>query len=265
MELMESMDNTASRTSALIDVHSHVLPGFDDGARDLSVSLGLLHRLAEEGVSDLVLTPHFYTRKESVERFVERREASLAKLLAAAEITALPQQEYGLAASFHASENASPIRIYLAGECSLSATLMNYDSLEPLVFGRGRYLLLEMPFEEHWDAHVLQQVEQLIAQFKLIPIIAHIERYPATRYGRSLDVVADLVELGCLIQLNVDSLFSRETRRNCLNLLKGEWIDILGSDSHNLTSRPPRFNDFRSYVKKKLQLDIDGKYHLDLN
>ncbi len=248
----------------LTDVHSHVLPGIDDGAADLGVSLAMLRRLAEQGVEDLILTPHFYSRRESLEQFVERRDRSLGLLVSADEITACTESESGPAAVYQAADTMTSIRLYLAGECSLSTAIFDYESIEPLVFGRGRYLLVEMPFTSSWDAHSYQQVDRLKGQFKTTPIIAHIERYPATRYGRDLEAIAKLVELGCLIQLNCDSLFDRETRRASLNLLKGEWIDILGSDSHNLSTRPPRFDECRTYVQKKLNIEIDEQFHLDL-
>ena len=67
----------------MIDFHSHILPGMDDGSKNIEESLALLRMLAEQGVKKVVATPHFYANDESVEKFLARRQQSYESLRAA--------------------------------------------------------------------------------------------------------------------------------------------------------------------------------------
>ena len=74
-----------------IDFHTHILPGMDDGAENESVSLQMLEMLKGQGIEIAVLTPHYYRDKNTVEEFLERRNASYNRLLQAAENKDIPE------------------------------------------------------------------------------------------------------------------------------------------------------------------------------
>ena len=65
----------------MIDWHSHILPGIDDGSRDVSESLALIEKLSEQGVDTVVATPHFYADDNSVDAFLEKRNKAYEAML----------------------------------------------------------------------------------------------------------------------------------------------------------------------------------------
>jgi protein-tyrosine phosphatase len=137
----------------MIDIHSHVLPGMDDGAKDPEESRELINVLQDQGVTLLVLTPHYYPHQERLSDFLIRREKA------------------------YQSISDSDIEMILASETYLSEPLLSYDSIEALCIGDTGYLLLELPYLDKWGSSVMKQIEQLIAKYNVKPIIAHIERY----------------------------------------------------------------------------------------
>ncbi len=283
---------------AFVDIHTHILPGFDDGAKDLEVSRALLTTLVEQGVGTVVATPHFYPNREDLGTFVRRRQIAVDKLLSlegmsvyrgAADragvgagagagaslvryspvgLSSAGQDtpEVGLAVDEFAADELPAVEkptsgqqsisreqsivIYLGAEVALSSVLLRYETLEPLQIGRNRHILIEMPFSERWSSDTFQLLEQIVYKHHLRPIIAHIERYPATKNGQDTSSIQTLVDIGCLIQMNVSSLQDFRERYYCKNLLKGGWINLLGSDCHNMVKRPPRFDLYNKYAPK---------------
>lgn len=260
----------ASSPKKLIDIHTHILPGMDDGARDKEECARLLDILLSQGIEAVVLSPHFYSHRESLDRFLGRREQALFSLLSIPGITEHFDAKTGQVAVYQPHQHVAggevqgSIRIFLAAECALSKTLANYRNLADLCFGEASYLLVEMPFEREWTASTFHEIDKLSSTFEVQPIIVHIERYPATNFGRKLEPIQQLVDYACLIQMNIDAVLERRSRRAGKTLLSGGWIDVLGSDCHNLTNRPPRFDEFRDYAVKKLNLDLDQFSRIDL-
>ncbi len=246
------------------DIHSHVLPGIDDGARNLEEAKALLFQLADEGVTRQVLTPHFYTERESLESFLRRREAAWQALLTLPGMQGHVSDSGKPWASYDTDGLRHAMRIELAAEVAYSSKMFSYPNLDSLCFGDEPYLLLEMPFTKHWDSHLLQRIEHLELGYDCQLVIAHVERYPATDYGRDTDVLGELREIGCLLQMNATSLFEKRTKRVALKLLQGGWIDRLASDCHDLVKRPPRLAEARSYLQKKLHMDIEEQHLADL-
>ncbi|MGI6730331.1 MAG: tyrosine-protein phosphatase [Anaerovoracaceae bacterium] len=212
----------------MIDIHSHVLPGMDDGAKDPEESRELINVLQDQGVTLLVLTPHYYPHQERLSDFLIRREKA------------------------YQSISDSDIEMILASETYLSEPLLSYDSIEALCIGDTGYLLLELPYLDKWGSSVMKQIEQLIAKYNVKPIIAHIERYERPLEHRKEQILKELVDMGCLLQFNIYSVINKRTRASTLKLLKDGWADTVGSDCHNMTTRPPRFDEFYDIVNEKL-------------
>ena len=211
----------------MIDIHTHILPGMDDGAEDVNEALALISLLKKQGVTLAVLTPHFYSYKESLSNFLERRYLSYQSIA------------------------NSDLDMLLASETYLSGSLFSYDSIDQLLIANTRYLLLELPFMEKWELGVFKQIQHLIGKYNVTPIIAHVECYEPVRYKKE-KVLQELVDLGCLLQFNIDSVVNRKSRASTLKLIKGNWADFVGSDCHNMTTRPPQFDTFNKIVEKKL-------------
>ena len=199
----------------MIDFHSHILPGIDDGSASVEESLELLRMLADQGVYTVVATPHFYPDRMSASDFLRRRNAAYEKLCER-DLSGLPE-------------------IILGAEVKYYDSIRRLSELEQLCAGDSRVLLLEMPFEK-WSEMTLKEVETLSRSGRVTVVLAHIDRYLAFQ---SSEVWSRLFESGVLAQANASFFTGRFTKRKALNMLASGMINVLGSDCHNLTTRKP--------------------------
>lgn len=216
----------------MIDFHTHILPGIDDGSRGVEESLEMLRRSWAQGVDTVVLTPHFYAHRESIPSFCARRQRSLQALLEACCEKSLP----GLA---------------LGAEVHFFEGMSRSEALESLCV--GRYLLVEMPFDR-WGRRAVQEVQNLPVLRGITPILAHIERYSSIPHWE--EAMAELVSGGCLTQMNAEAFRGLLSGRRARALLRRGKVDLLGSDCHNLTSRPPDLGGLCEQLKRKMNQDI---------
>lgn len=202
-----------SSPSFLIDIHSHILPGVDDGCHTTEEAMQALYDSYEQGIRYLACTPHYYPR-ETVSAFLERRHASIARLW---EVR-------------NASERPTP-QLFYGAEVAYRQGIAREPELQKLTYGSGRspYILLELPFKK-WEDHVLRDLEEIISVRGLTPVIAHMERY---REFQSREMLKELYSMPVLIQMNGEAL---KDRKNLKNVKNGQ-IQLLGSDTHNLTDR----------------------------
>lgn len=229
----------------MTDWHSHILPGMDDGSHSVEESLELVARQASAGADTVIATPHFYANDEGLDSFLERRRCAADKLFAA-----LPEN--------------SP-RIYLGAEVRYYEGISHMEGLKSLRIEGTRLLLLEMPFCR-WSEYMLRELCELSSRGNLHIILAHIERYMKLQSRACWD---RLYDCGIEMQVNADYFASHATRRRALSLLKKGKISFVGSDCHNLTTRPPRLEGAYEAIEKKLgreflcQMDEYGKGLLD--
>lgn len=199
----------------MTDLHTHILPAMDDGSRDLAESLALLELERSQGIDTVVLTPHFCRWRESAEHFLQRR-----------------------AGSFEALQRALPVgmpQVLLGAEVAWFPSL-GQEPLDLLCLGGSKFFLLELPFEP-WSSRLMDQIYDLSCATGLTPVFAHVERYVSTQSKRQVE---ELKSLGFPMQMNIDSLLALRTRGKCKKLLhSGRWY--LGSDCHDIQSRPPRW------------------------
>ena len=179
----------------MIDFHSHILPGIDDGSASVEESLKLLEMLAEQGVKTVVATPHFYPDRTSVSDFLRRRDAAYQRLCEC-DLSGLPD-------------------IILGAEVKYYDSIRRLPELERLCVGDTRVLLLEMPFEK-WSEMTLKEVETLSRSGRLTVVLAHIDRYLAFQ---SREAWERLFESGVLTQVNASFFVGRFTRRKALGLI----------------------------------------------
>ena len=199
----------------MIDFHSHILPGIDDGSASVEESLALLRMLADQGIEAVVATPHFYPDRTSASEFLKKRAAAYEKLCEC-DLSGLP-------------------RIILGAEVKYYDSIRRMEELEQLCAGESRVLLLEMPFER-WSEMTVKEVETLSRSGRVTVVLAHIDRYLAFQ---SREVWERLFESGVLTQANASFFAGRFTKRKALNMLASGMINVIGSDCHNLTSRKP--------------------------
>ena len=197
----------------VIDLHAHILPGMDHGSRELAEALLQCRMLAERGVGAVVATPHFYAQREaSVDDFIARRDAAWEALSAA----------FGDA-----------LRIHPAAEVLLFRGLENMAGLDRLCIKGTHTILLEMPLGGFGRPEV-EAVER-IAALGLTPVIAHIDRYPASS-------LALLDESGVAqYQVNAEAFLGFGRRSAAFRAMaKDGRIAAIGSDLHETDRRAIR-------------------------
>ena len=220
----------------MIDFHTHILPKMDDGSRGTEESLRMLREESSQGVSAVVLTPHYYAEKERPEKFLERREASERRL----------SEVIG-----ESGEGGSLPELFLGAEVKVFSGISSLELLPELAIRGTRYILLEMPFEP-WPESVFRELNGIKAR-GLHPIIAHLERY--LQLQKKTDNIERLMDSYVLIQCNAEFFLQGFKSRKAFSLLKEDRIHLLGSDCHNLTSRPPNIGAALALIEKKTGRD----------
>lgn len=182
-------------------------------------SLALLRSLEAQGVDTVVLTPHYYGRQKGVRQFLEKRAEAYAALRAA---------------------YTGNIRLLLGCECNI-ATCANGDvnDLIPLALEGTGYILTELSFDPHMDERIFLRLRELTETAGLVPVIAHVELYPAVQ--RQPELAARLIAEGCLLQVNCESVVGAEKKSLAQALVLHGQAHCLGSDTHNTKNRPPLY------------------------
>lgn len=220
----------------IIDFHTHVLPGIDDGSRNLETTITMLDKCAENGVELIVATPHFYADINRIESFVENREAAYHKVMAA-------------------RENKKP-NILLGAEVAFFKGISKAEKLQPLLIEGTNIMLLEMPFTT-WDDSIIREVEYLISQRGFRIIIAHLERF--MRLSGNKAYIKKLLSLPVLVQINAESLTDSRQRNKLIRLFQKGQAHLLGSDCHGLHRRPPNIWEGRAVIEHKLGIEYINK------
>jgi protein-tyrosine phosphatase len=212
----------------MIDIHSHILPGIDDGARDMEEALKMAQLAVEDGIRVMVATPHLFKHHAGEMAALNEKSVILERLdrfrdrLAAAGI---------------------PLEILPGCDVPLSIdalSLLAEDRVLTVNDGK-RYLLLELP---HFSIPpTLEDICFRLQSLGITPIITHPERQPMIL--ERPERLARLVELGYLAQLTAGSLtgtFGRQVAKVSRQLVKKGHIHVLASDAHNTRRRPPILN-----------------------
>lgn len=212
-----------------IDIHNHSLFGVDDGATDIEESVNLLRSAYNQGVSKIILTPHY--RYGMFKYPVEEISKNFEQLRKEAENIGI---EIFIGCEYHVN---SKITEYLAsGRCS---TLAGSD-----------YVLTEYSYDTEYE-YIKKYTRELVDN-GYIPVIAHAERYGCLLNDYKLCM--ELSDIGALIQINASSVLGYEGRESvkfCKKLLKNNIADIVASDTHDMTERVNRLNECHSYIAKK--------------
>jgi len=213
----------------MIDIHNHSLFGVDDGPRTIEESVALLEEAHRQGIDTVILTPHY--RKDVFEFSLGRIRINYRRLC-------------------NATEHLG-IKLYLGCEYQVdSQVVAHLRSGRCISLDEGPYVLTEYDYETEYR-YLIAQTKNLISS-GYIPIIAHVERYKCLI--EEPDLCGELQNAGALIQVNADDILGlggRRTKSFCKKLLKCELVDIIASDTHNLTNRANHMQDCYHYVAKK--------------
>ncbi len=216
--------------SGMIDIHSHILYGVDDGASDRKISVEMLQEASRQGVTDIIATPHYrqgmfsYPAKKIFSNYQElRREA-----------------------------HKIGIRLSLGCEYFVDGDI--YENLEkgrvPTLAGT-RYVLTEYSPDAAYN--MVQTFTQGLVRQGYIPVIAHVERV-GTLVAHP-DYVRDLVSLGAKIQVNAGGVLGKgglSKQRFITKLLKADLVDFVASDAHDMKRRPMRLEECAAHVEKRV-------------
>lgn len=217
---------------SVIDFHSHILPGIDDGSRDAAMTRAMLEMSAAQGVTHMVATPHFYADSDTVERFLARRERAIEAAVPLA-------QEAG-------------VDLFVGAEAAFFDGMSASEEIENLKIEGTDLLLLEMPFRA-WSARDVRELERLINNgFEVI--LAHMERFP--QFQRDKGITDAVLDLPLLVQINAEALLSWGSRHLPLKWFKEGRAHLLGSDCHNTDRRSPDLAEGRAVLAKKLGEDF---------
>lgn len=215
----------------ITDIHSHILPGIDDGPSSMRETMRLLKCAREQGIRRVIATPHYSARfrnddPEHIRALVRQvnSEAEKRKI----RVQVFPGQEI-----FYSEEIPELIR---KGRL--------------LTMADSRYVMLEFhPCEPYLT--ICRAVQETVAEGYL-PILAHAERYEALRTAEKTEA---LKKKGAYMQMNYRSvqgnLFREKTRR-CRAMLRSGLIDFMGTDMHNMQDRAPQTEEAIRWMKKRL-------------
>ena len=215
-------------TKEIVDLHMHVVPGLDDGARNLKEALVMLCMAADQGVTDVFCTTHNGSTKEDADAYFHNLDL-LKKMVAKAELD---------------------IRLHQGCE-----VLCSSDYMEDIIYGldigafptlgNTKYVLTELyPDAKPSEAVTIIKTMQ---EHGYKPIIAHMER----NYNITDMMVGVLIKCGALIQVNTFSFQEdprEDVRKRAQTLLQNRHVHFIGSDAHRIDHRPPIIESGVEYI-----------------
>lgn len=196
----------------MIDIHSHIIPNVDDGARSVEETFNILKEAQEAGFTDVILTSHF---------LLNYYETNAQELIFWKEKLQEVLKKQGTKINLH-----SGMEIYITNQ--MEELLENKKIL---TLANSRYMLIELPLATY--VKYFDYVVYYLEAKGIKPIIAHPERYKCVQ--KDPDIVEEYIEKGCLIQCNYGSivnLYGREAEKTIKTLLKKNQVHFLGSDVH---------------------------------
>ena len=214
----------------MIDFHCHILPGVDDGAESLDESLLMLRESFLQGVDLMVSTSHFYGTDEYPGEFIKRRNHAVQQLKDAMLFSTEVYPE-----------------VMVGTEVLFFPGISEAEGIEQLQIGNSGCILIEPPMTP-WTGDMLDEIRQLGYNFDLTPIVAHVDRYMNVLQDTSL--IDRVLKRDLVVQVNGSYFLNPKTRKAAFENLKAGKIQLIGTDCHNLESRPPNLGKVRKLVRE---------------
>ena len=214
-----------------VDIHSHILPHMDDGAKDMDDTVEMLRIAYHEGITHIIVTPHYKSGRFPADS--ERLHQKLQKVQQVAE------------------EQNIPITLYAGNEIFYHSELEEkFQTGELCTLNNSSYVLIEFsPFDNY--RYIRNAMEDVMGM-GYIPILAHVERYQCM--CKDSNSVVELKAMGCEIQVNAGSIVGDNgwrVRHFVHKLLKTGLVDFIGTDAHNTTGRKPAMQKCAACLYKK--------------
>ena len=212
----------------MIDFHSHILPAIDDGASDMETSISMLAKSRDDGVKTIVSTSHCFPAEEnSVADFLKNQKIAYDNLCIKEDKKLKDFPQIILGCELHMVDGVSKL-----------------PDLEKLCVKDTNYILLEMPYSS-WTDNAYEEVYQIIRR-GLRPIIAHLDRYVGQE-----SKFHELLALNVLFQINTSAFIEGNNGKRLLTWFRNDSIHVIGSDMHNLSTRPPNLKEAYDIIHNK--------------
>ena len=229
---MEKMSNGArKRIIGYWDVHCHLLPGVDDGSGSMAETMKLIGMEYQQGVRKIVFTPHY--RKGLFEISLDAKEDIFCQVVEKAR-KKYPDMEFYLGCEYYANTGM------------VKRLMEDYRYRMP----KGQAVLVEFSYTENFG-NLLKTI-RILRNAGFIPVVAHFERYECLR--QDIKRLRRLKQEGAMLQMNCKSLIGKEglgKRIFCMKALTENYIDLLGTDAHNLENRSVHIEEAAKLIWKK--------------
>ena len=218
----------------IADIHTHILPGLDDGAKTLDESLEMLRQEYNNGVRDLVVTPHYVYEERNGKQKVRESLIELKKAM---------------------FEEKINVRLYEGNEVMFTADFLDALSKKDFcTINDSQYALIEFP-----PTRIKNPVRALDDAYLagVTPILAHAERYE--QFASDIKLFEALIECGIVVQINAHSITdpdSRKSEKFIHKLIKNDLVHIVASDCHDLDRRNITLADAYRIIAKKYGLEL---------
>ena len=215
----------------IFDIHCHILPSVDDGARNETSTDRMLRIAASEGIDVIVATPHFsYDREKEEVEMIKRKYAEVRALW---------------------KKRGADKEMYLGNELFYSEGVIEaLQDGRALTMNGTRYVLVEFPMYAEFSN--IQKAIQKLQYAGYIPIIAHVERY---EYLRKKGIMQELVSMGAYMQVNASTIAGKHgifAKHQVMKWIKQGVIHFVATDAHDSRERRPEINKCAAYLEKKL-------------
>lgn len=215
----------------IVDMHCHILPEIDDGAKNDGEAYQMLRMAYDEGIRVIVATPHHHERRGMCTPGQYKRALSKVRKMA----KDIDEKFYVMPG----------MEIYFSQD-----VLNKLEHKKVQTMGVSDYVLIE--FSPNDEFRYIQQALQQVQMKGFHPIIAHIERYEC--FHDHVDDVEYLIEMGAYVQVNAGSIVGtsgRTTKRFVKELLERQLVHFVGTDAHSSGSRSPMIKKSADFVEKK--------------
>lgn len=213
----------------MIDIHTHIIPGIDDGSKSIEETLEMINEARNAGFTDIITTSHYIDGHSDINKF--NRELLINGIQ---------------------SVNKTDVKLYNGAEAYITPDLLElYNGEQIPTLANSRYVLFELPMNSE-VLYTYSIIEDLINN-NYVPIIAHPERYRFVQ--KNIKKAYELIDRGALLQCNYGSfigLYGNDAQKTVVKLLKEDKISFLGSDTHRANSIYTKIED----VVRKLEKTV---------
>ncbi|MEE3693226.1 capsular polysaccharide biosynthesis protein Cps4B [Streptococcus suis] len=224
----------------MIDIHSHIIFGVDDGPKTIEESLSLIGEAYRQGVRYIVATSH---RRKGM--FETPEKVIMANFLQLKEAVAEVYPE---------------IRLCYGAELYYSKDILSkLEKKKVPTLNGSRYILLEFSMNTPWKE--IQEAVNEVMLLGLTPVLAHIERYDTLAFHA--ERVEELIDMGCYTQVNSNHVLkpaligdrAKEFKKRTRYFLEQDLVHCVASDMHNLSSRPPFMREAYKLITEEFGKD----------